>query len=74
MLKIDEANGVVVAGGPDGEVDHRLDSPEAFRLVSQAWVRCGWNAKYVYSFSWMCRTVIQLPAEMVRMLEVFYEV
>jgi cephalosporin hydroxylase len=74
MLKIDEANGVVVAGGPDGEVVHRLDSPEAFRLVSQAWVRCGWDTKYVYSFSWMGRPVIQLPEDMIRIQEVIYEV
>ena len=43
MLKIDEANGVVVADGPDGEVTHRLDSPEAFRLISNAWVPYKWH-------------------------------
>src|SRR5262249_8316765 len=74
MLKIDEANGVVVAAGPEGEVVHRLDSPEAFRLVSQAWIRCGWDTKYVYSFSWMGRPVIQLPEDMLRIQEVIYAV
>ncbi len=74
MLKIDEANGVVIAAGPDGEVTHRLDSPEAFRLISKAWVRCGWDTKYVYSFSWMGRPVIQLPEDMLRIQEVIYEV
>lgn len=74
MLKIDEANGVVIAAGPDGEVVHRLDSPEAFRLISQAWIRCGWDTKYVYSFSWMGRPVIQLPEDMLRIQEVIYAV
>lgn len=74
MLKIDEANGVVIAAGPDGEVAHRLDSPEAFALVSQAWIRCGWDTKYVYSFSWMGRPIIQLPEDMVRIQEVIYNV
>jgi cephalosporin hydroxylase len=74
MLKIDEANGVVIAAGPDGEVIHRLDSPEAFALVSQAWIRCGWDTKYVYSFSWMGRPIIQLPEDMVRIQEVIYTI
>jgi cephalosporin hydroxylase len=49
-----------------------LASPEAFNLVSAAWVRAGWDAKYVYSFSWMGRPIIQLPEDMVRIQEVIY--
>lgn len=74
MLTIDEVAGVVIAAGPEGETVHRLDSPEAFRLVSKAWIRCGWDTKYVYSFSWMGRPVIQLPEDMVRIQEVIYRV
>lgn len=74
MLKIDEARGVVIVDGPDGETVHKMDSAEAFRLVSKAWVRCGWDAKYVYSFSWMGRPVIQLPEDMLRIQEVIYRV
>ncbi len=74
MLKIDEARGVVIAEGPGGEAVYPLDSPEAFRLVSKAWVRCGWDTKYVYSFSWMGRPIIQLPEDMVRIQEVIYRV
>ena len=74
MLKIDEARGVVIVEGPDGETVHGFDTPEAFRLVSKAWVRCGWDAKYVYSFSWMGRPIIQLPEDMVRIQEVIYRV
>lgn len=74
MLKIDEAQGVVITEGPEGETTHKFDSPEAFRLISNAWVRCGWDTKYVYSFSWMGRPVIQLPEDMLRIQEVIYNV
>lgn len=74
MLKIDEANGVVIVDGPEGEVAHRLDSPEAFKLVSDAWLRCGWDTKYVYSFCWMGRPIIQLPEDVLRIQEVIYNV
>jgi cephalosporin hydroxylase len=74
MLKIDEARGVVIAEGPEGESIHPLESAEAFRLISKAWVRCGWDTKYVYSFSWMGRPIIQLPEDMLRIQEVIYRV
>lgn len=74
MLKIDEVKGVVSVDGPEGETSHPLDSAEAFRLVSKAWVRCGWDTKYVYSFSWMGRPIIQLPEDVLRIQEVIYRV
>lgn len=51
-----------------------LYSPEAFALVSREWVRVGWDQKYVYTFSWMGRPVIQLPEDMIRIQEVIYRV
>jgi cephalosporin hydroxylase len=74
MLKIDEAAGVVIVDGADGESTHPLGSPEAFRLISKAWLRCGWDTKYVYSFSWMGRPIIQLPEDVLRIQEVIYKV
>lgn len=74
MLKIDEVRGVVIADGPDGEAVHPMDSAEAFRLISKAWLRCGWDTKYVYSFSWMGRPIIQLPEDCLRIQEVIYRV
>jgi cephalosporin hydroxylase len=47
-----------------------FDSPEAFRLVSDAWLRLGWDQKYVYSFTWLGRPVIQLPEDLLRVQEV----
>jgi cephalosporin hydroxylase len=51
-----------------------LESPEAFAVVSKAWVRAGWDAKYVYSFAWLGRPVIQLPDDLLRVQEVIYDV
>ena len=72
MITIDETNGLVTVDGPEGPKTHSMASPEGFKVVSDAWVRCGWDAKYVYSFSWMGRPIIQLPDDMVRVQEVLY--
>ena len=63
MLTIDERGGRVILHDPDGgpAQEHALDTPEAFEAVSAAWLRCGWDVKYVYGFTWMGRPVIQLP-------------
>lgn len=72
MLKIDMERGIVEAHSPDGVSEHPIGSPEAFSLISQAWLRSGWDNKYVYSFSWMGRPVIQLPEDMLRIQELIY--
>lgn len=74
MITIDEARGQVTVEGPDGSVTHPLASTEAFKIVSDAWIRCGWDTKYVYSFTWMGRPIIQLPDDMVRIQEVIYQI
>lgn len=49
-----------------------LGDAEAFALVSKAWLRAGWDAKYVYRFTWLGRPIIQLPEDVVRLQEVLY--
>jgi cephalosporin hydroxylase len=51
-----------------------LYTKEAFEQISQQWLKVGWNQKYVYTFSWMGRPVIQLPEDMVRIQEVIHRV
>lgn len=51
-----------------------LYTREAFELISDQWLRVGWNQKYPYTFSWMGRPIIQLPEDMVRIQEVIYRV
>jgi cephalosporin hydroxylase len=73
MLTIDEAGGLVIVQRADGtQAEHALDTPDAFEAVSAAWLRCGWDTKYVYSFTWMGRPVIQLPEDMIRIQEVIW--
>jgi cephalosporin hydroxylase len=53
---------------------HPLASAEGFEAVSRAWMRASWDAKYMYSLTWMGRPIIQLPEDMVRVQELVYEV
>ena len=49
-----------------------LYSKGAFEMLSQQWLRVGWNQKYQYTFSWMGRPIIQLPEDLVRLQEVIH--
>lgn len=70
-LEIDlEKNSIIV----DGNETLPLASAEAFRAVSRAWLRAGWDTKYVYGFTWMGRPIIQLPDDMFRIQELIYTV
>jgi cephalosporin hydroxylase len=70
QFEYDEAAGLVRHNGQE----LNLDSPEAFELISRAWLRAGWDTKYVYGFSWLGRPVIQLPEDMIRIQEVIYDI
>lgn len=74
MLKIDFEKGLVCIQTEDAERTIPIGSPEAFELISKAWVRSGWDGKYVYSFSWMGRPIIQLPDDVMRIQEAIYAV
>jgi cephalosporin hydroxylase len=71
---IDEERGLVVVRGGNGEQSYPLDSAEGFAAASRAWLRAGWDTKYVYGFSWLGRPVIQLPEDLVRIQEVIYAI
>lgn len=74
-LTLDTDAGWVQREWPDGATErHPLASAEAFDLISEAWLRAGWDVKHVYSFTWMGRPIIQLPEDMVRLQEVIYAV
>ena len=74
MIKIDlESSKVVVESGGQS-IAYDLGSPQAFEVISQAWLRAGWDTKYVYSFTWLGRPIIQLPDDLLRIQEVIYRV
>lgn len=74
VITIDEAQSLVTVSDASGQRSLPMDSPEAFAAVSRAWLRCGWDTKYVYGFSWLGRPIIQLPEDMIRIQEVIYQV
>jgi cephalosporin hydroxylase len=51
-----------------------LYSRRGFELLSDAWLKVGWNQKYTYTFAWMGRPIIQLPDDMIRTQEIVYRV
>jgi cephalosporin hydroxylase len=69
---VDDERRKLLVGDPPREIE--LYSPEAFSILSRAWLRVGWDQKYVYSFSWMGRPIIQLPEDILRIQEVLYRV
>ena len=51
-----------------------LYSPEGFKIISDLWLKVGWDQKYLYGFTWMGRPIIQNPDDMVRMQEVIFSI
>ena len=74
MLTIDFEKGVVSIEEAGETATYKLDTPEAFALVSRAWLRAGWDNKHVYSFTWLGRPMIQLPEDMLRIQELIYSI
>lgn len=74
MIRIDIQHGIVTVDENGEEVEHEIGSPEAFEIISAAWLRSGWDNKHVYSFSWFGRPIIQLPEDMIRLQEVIFSV
>ncbi len=59
----------------DGEAQATaLYSTAGFEELSKLWLKVGWNQKYVYTFTWLGRPIIQLPDDMIRIQEVLHHV
>ncbi|MDA9733457.1 cephalosporin hydroxylase family protein [Candidatus Pelagibacter sp.] len=50
-----------------------IGSSKGFKLLSDLWLRSGWDTKHVYSFSWLGRPIIQLPEDIIRLQEVIFK-
>jgi len=72
MIQIDEINKLII--NTDTGQKTALGTPEGFKIISDIWLKAGWETKYVYSFSWLGRPVIQLPEDMIRIQEVIFEI
>ena len=75
MIIFDDKKGYVAECDDAGKeiIRHALTTPEAFELMNKAWLRASWDVKYIYSFAWMGRPMIQLPEDMMRIQEVIWE-
>ena len=51
-----------------------VSDPKSFKLISDLWLRSGWDTKYVYGFSWLGRPIIQLPEDIIRIQELIYQI
>jgi cephalosporin hydroxylase len=60
----------------DGSSETELDlySRPAFEVLSDLWVKVGWEMRYSYTFSWMGRPLIQLPEDVIRIQEAIYRI
>lgn len=73
-LIINTESNILVQRTNEDEEMLPLYSDEAFKIVSDLWVKLGWNAKYSYTFSWLGRPIIQLPDDVMRVQEVIYQI
>lgn len=51
-----------------------LYSKAAFDMISQLWLKVGWNGKYSYTFTWLGIPIIQLPEDLLRIQEIIYRI
>ena len=72
MITIDTEKATLTIKDGDKEKSLGFSDPEAFEIISDIWLRCGWDTKYVYGFTWLGRPIIQLPEDMIRIQEVIY--
>ena len=70
-MNVDKKNNKIIQN--DGSIV-TLYSPEGFKIISDLWIKMGWDQKYSYGFTWMGRPIIQNPDDMVRMQEVIYSI
>ena len=74
MIKVDLEQETIAIDEDGLTRQYKLDTPEAFKIISDLWLRAGWDNKYVYSFTWLGRPIIQLPEDMIRLQEVIHTV
>ena len=51
VITVDLENGRVTVKDEKGDTTYPMDTQEAFSAITRAWLRCGWENKYVYRFS-----------------------
>lgn len=73
-ISIDTDTSILTIEEEGSKKEISLFSDEAFEVVSRQWLDIGWNQKYVYTFSWFGRPIIQLPDDIIRAQEAIWEI
>lgn len=71
-MTIDTNRRILEVVDDTGRQEVPLYSPKGFDLLSDLWLKVGWDQKYSYSFTWLGRPIIQLPEDILRIQEVIY--
>ncbi len=50
-----------------------LYSKEGFEIISEQWLKVGWDQKYAYTFTWLGLPITQLPEDLIRLQEVILQ-
>jgi cephalosporin hydroxylase len=74
MIVTVDGDRVSISSSDGVREEYGIGTPEGFRILSKLWLRSGWDTKYVYSFTWLGRPIIQLPEDLIRLQEVIYRV
>ncbi|MFC4800020.1 cephalosporin hydroxylase family protein [Neobacillus sp. GCM10023253] len=73
-ITIDSENNQLIIDDGISQKSLPLYCKTSFEILSDIWTKVGWNEKYVYTFSWMGRPIIQLPEDLIRIQEVIYQI
>jgi cephalosporin hydroxylase len=74
LITVDLEKSKITVENGDQSVSYDLGTPEAFGIISGLWLRSGWDVKYVYSFTWLGRPIIQLPDDLLRIQEAIFRI
>src|SRR5438270_197440 len=73
-VTIDTERNEIVVADRGGERRETLFSASGFEILSDLWVKAGWQQRYSYAFTWLGRPIIQLPEDLMRVQEVIWAV
>jgi cephalosporin hydroxylase len=73
MMRITIDDNDITVETAAGTQRHDIASPAAFAILSEAWMRSSWANRHSYTFSWLGRPVIQLPADLLRLQELVWQ-
>jgi cephalosporin hydroxylase len=73
-ITIDTTSEKMFVGENNQLTEFDLYSKQAFEIISDQWLKIGWDQKYPYTFTWLGRPIIQLPEDIIRIQEVIFSV